>query len=666
MFNQNDDGERDTDQKRRPSRSPLIWIIVAIVILFVWLAPKSLSGGPEKASLREINEHIEKGRVKKILLTDDTITLVLRDGAEAKEVRKTSKISKDPHLKFYTDWANTLAVEGKIDDFDYDSKSKWLETVTYWLAPSIIFFVLIYFLFIRQMRQAGGGGVLSFGKSRAKLTSKEHTHVTFEDVAGIEEAKAECREIIEFLRNPKKFQRLGGRMPRGILLVGAPGTGKTLLAKAIAGEADVPFFSISGSDFVEMFVGVGASRVRDLFQKAKANSPCIIFLDEIDAVGRRRGHGWGGGHDEREQTLNAILVEMDGFDTNEKVVVLAATNRPDVLDLALLRPGRFDRQIMVDLPDVKGREEILEVHARKVNLSPAVDLSLLARGTPLFSGADLEAIINESAILAVLKNKDAIEQDDLEESRDKVRWGRQKTSRVMDEKDKRVIAHHEAGHALVAKLLPEVEPLHRVTIIPRGPALGATMQLPEKDRYIMPRQTILGTIKMLFAGRVSEAMLCDDISSGAQDDIKRATDLINKMVREWGMSDRIGPISFADSEEKLYGGEVVLSKSYSEATSVEIDKEVARIARECYAEAERLLTENREGLRAIAEGLLKYEVLDASDVDEILAGREPSAAAERARRNHTAARTTPSPGKPETEDQKHDLPATGELGHDMA
>ena len=357
---------------------------------------------------------------------------------------------------------------------------------------------------------------------------------------------------------------------------------------------------------------------------------------------------------------------MDGFDTNEKVIVLAATNRPDILDHALLRPGRFDRQIVVELPDVRGREAILKVHARKVNLAPSVDLSLLARGTPLFSGADLEAIINEAAILAVLRNKEHVEQEDLEESRDKVRWGRQKTSRVMDESDKRVIAYHEAGHTMVAKLLPEVEPLHRVTIIPRGPALGATMQLPEKDRYIMPRQTILGTIKMLFAGRVSESMFCDDISSGAQDDIKRATDLINKMVREWGMSERIGPISFADSEEKLYGGEVVLSKSYSEETAVEIDKEISRITRECYAEAERLLGENKDALRAIAEGLLKYESLDASDVDELMAGREPKAAMERARKDRTPAETPETVEKPEPKEEKQDLPATGELGHDMA
>jgi len=654
--------------RRSPGRNPLVWVIVIIlIIVFIQMAPKTLSGGGAKTVEKwEVDEYVYNTPelVKKLETSDDYVTITLGDGAKLKDGHATlkAKISKDPHVKMYEEIAKKNGIR-----YNYDPESKWLATALYWLAPSIIFFILIYFLFIRQMRQAGGGGVLSFGKSRAKLTSKEHTGVTFKDVAGIDEAETECVEIIEFLKSPEKFQRLGGRLPRGVLLVGPPGTGKTLLAKAIAGEADVPFFNISGSDFVEMFVGVGASRVRDLFQKAKTHSPCIIFLDEIDAVGRRRGHGWGGGHDEREQTLNAILVEMDGFDTNAKVIVIAATNRPDVLDRALLRPGRFDRQIMVDLPDVKGREEILKVHARKVSMDPSVDMSVLARGTPLFSGADLEAIINEAAILAVLKNKETVGQEELEESRDKVRWGRQKTSRVMDESDKQVIAFHEAGHALVAKLLPEVEPLHRVTIIPRGPALGATMQLPEKDRYIMPRQNVLGTIKMLFAGRVSESMFCDDISSGAQDDIHRATDLINKMVREWGMSDRIGPISFADSEEKLYGGEVIVSKSYSEATSVEIDEEVARIARECYADAERLLTENRESLNAVALGLLKYEVLDASDVDEILDGREPSAAMERAQR------TTSVPQRPRVAEtqEKHeqaqdDLPNTGELGHDLA
>ena len=645
MFDPTDNnGNNDDRSQPRRSRSPLLWIIVVVlaVLLFIEFGKGGLLGGAKEVKLSDVQAALEANKVQTLIVSEDSITVKLKEGAEVGKTELTAKSSKEM-VTYYRELGQRLSDEKRIASYEYRPPNRWLEMIVPWIVSALLFFGLIYFFFLRPMRQAGGGGVLAFGKSRAKLTPKERTGITFDDVAGIEEAKAECREVIEFLKNPKHFQRLGGRMPRGILLIGTPGTGKTLLAKAIAGEADVPFFSISGSDFVEMFVGVGASRVRDLFQRAKTHSPCIIFLDEIDAVGRRRGHGWGGGHDEREQTLNAILVEMDGFETNTQVVVLAATNRPDVLDPALLRPGRFDRQIMVDLPDVKGREQILRVHARKVKLGPNADLALLARGTPMFSGADLEAIINEAAILAVMKGKEYVEQDDLEESRDKVRWGRQKTSRVMDEGDKRVIAYHEAGHALVAKLLPEVEPLHRVTIIPRGPALGATMQLPERDRYIMPRQNVLGMIKMLYAGRVSEAMFCNDISSGAQDDIHRATDLINKMVREWGMSEAVGPVSFADSEEKLYGGEVIVSKSYSDSTAVAIDREIGRIARECYAEAERLLTEHRDALGRIAEALLKYEVLESSDVDEVIAGREPLAAIERNRRNHVAPPPVPKP-----------------------
>ncbi len=626
------DNNNDRDE-RRPGRGPIVWIVIIIlfVALFAVFGRNAWSGATKEVKLDEIMGDVAAGRVESLVISEETISAKLKPGAELKAAEKTAHVTKEmvPDL---IKQAEKAKAENRIKDYDIKITPRWIAELIPWLIGTALIMAFIWFFLLRPMRQAGGGGVMAFGRSRAKLSDKERTGITFEDVAGIEEAKSECRETIEFLKNPKKFQRLGGRMPRGILLIGPPGTGKTLLAKAIAGEANCPFYSISGSDFVEMFVGVGASRVRDLFQRAKAHSPCIIFLDEIDAVGRRRGHGWGGGHDEREQTLNAILVEMDGFDTSANVVVLAATNRFDVLDPALLRPGRFDRQIVVDLPDVKGREQILRVHARKIKLSPAADLARLARGTPMFSGADLEAIINEAAILAVMKNREYVEQEDLEESRDKVRWGRQKTSRVMDESDKHVIAFHEAGHALIAKLLPEVEPLHRVTIIPRGQALGATMQLPEKDRYIMPRQNVLGMVKMLYAGRVSESMLCADISSGASDDIHRATDLINKMVREWGMSERIGPISFANSEEKLYGGEVIVSKSYSDQTAVEIDQEIARIARECYADAERLLTENKASLTRIAESLLKYEVLDASDVDDILAGREPAAALDRSKR----------------------------------
>ncbi|MBC8107386.1 MAG: ATP-dependent zinc metalloprotease FtsH [Anaerolineae bacterium] len=491
------------------------------------------------------------------------------------------------------------------------------------LIPWLLIFLFIWFFVFRQLRNsAGAGGMLgNFGRSRHKITSKEHTNVTFDDVAGVEEAKEEVMEIVEFLKNPKKFQRLGGRIPRGVLLVGEPGTGKTLLAKAIAGEADVPFFSISGSDFVEMFVGVGASRVRDLFKQAKDNSPCIIFLDEIDAVGRRRGSGFSsGGHDEREQTLNAILVEMDGFDTNDQVIVCAATNRVDVLDPALTRPGRFDRQIYVPLPDVKGRLEILKVHSRKVKLGPNVDLLRLARATPGFSGADLAAIINESALGATLAGKEFIEQDDLEEARDKVRFGRANKSRVMDEKDKVATAYHEAGHAVVQYLLrPDSDPIHKVTIIPRGQALGSTMTLPEKDRYAYSKKWCRAFIKMTFGGRIAEEMFTGDMNSGVMGDIRQATTIARKMIAEWGMNDRLGFVFYGDDENKqmfdMSGG-----REYSEETAKAIDEEVKKLIDGLYDDTRLLLEANRERVEAVAKALLKYETLDNNEIDRIMKG----------------------------------------------
>jgi cell division protease FtsH len=518
------------------------------------------------------------------------------------------------------------------------------------LLPWIILIGLFWFFFIRQMRNPGGpSGVLSFGKSRAKMHIKEHTNVTFEDVAGIEEAKEEVGEIIAFLKNPMRFQRLGGRVPKGVLLVGAPGTGKTLLAKAISGEADVPFFSISGSDFVEMFVGVGASRVRDLFKQARENSPCIIFLDEIDAVGRKRGAGLGGGHDEREQTLNAILVEMDGFDTDEGIIILASTNRPDILDPALLRPGRFDRQVVVDMPDLKGREAILRVHARSVKLAPDVDLSIIARGTPSFSGADLAAVMNEGALRATMKDKEFVELDDLEEARDKVRWGRQKRSRVLELEDRRITAYHEAGHALVAQYEDDAEPLHKVTIIPRGMALGATMQLPERDRYHMQKSRLLAMITVLFGGRVAEEMFCEDITSGAQNDIERATEISRRMVTEWGMSERIGPIHYREGEEHVFlGHDVTKQRYHSEKTAVEIDDEVRRILEECHERARRVLDGHRSEMEALAEALIRYEVLTGDEVDAVLAGDtvESVRKAKKRARDEAAAEN----GEPSTED----------------
>ncbi|MGI9013664.1 MAG: ATP-dependent zinc metalloprotease FtsH [Phycisphaerales bacterium] len=488
-------------------------------------------------------------------------------------------------------------------------------------GPIILIIALIWFFIARSMRSAGSGpgGMLgSFGKSRHRITTKDSVNVTFKDVAGVDEAREEVNEIVEFLRNPKKFQRLGGRIPRGVLLVGPPGCGKTLLAKAIAGEADVPFFSISGSDFVEMFVGVGASRVRDLFKQAKENSPCIIFLDEIDAVGRKRGGGFSsGGHDEREQTLNAILVEMDGFEANDQVIVIAATNRSDVLDPALTRPGRFDRQVMVSLPDMAGRYEILKVHARKVKLGPDVDLERLARGTPMFSGADLAAIINEAAIIATMADKDAVEMDDFEEARDKVRFGRANKSRKIEEQERIATAYHEAGHAVVQALLEFADPLHKVTIIPRGMALGATMSLPEKDRYGYAKRYLLATMRVLCGGRIAEERKTDDVSSGAAMDIKQATVFARHMVLEWGMSQRLGFVNYSgeDSQQMF-----IPERGYSEETASVVDQEIRRLTDEAYVEAGEIIEANWQQVVAIAEGLLRYETLSADDVDRLMKG----------------------------------------------
>jgi len=492
------------------------------------------------------------------------------------------------------------------------------------LLPWLLVIGVFWFLIMRQMRNSGGaGGVLSFGRSRAQMISKEKSNVTFDDVAGVEEAKDDVREIIEFLKNPARFSRLGGRIPRGMLLVGPPGTGKTLLAKAIAGEANVPFYSISGSDFVEMFVGVGASRVRDLFRQARENSPCLIFLDEIDAVGRKRGSGLGGGHDEREQTLNAILVEMDGFETDEGIILVAATNRPDVLDPALLRPGRFDRQIQVTLPDVKGREAILAVHTQKVKMAGGVDLTRVARATPGFSGAELAAMVNEAALIATLRNADFVEFSDFEEARDKVRWGRQKKSRVMEEKDRLVTAYHEAGHALVAHFQEEMEPLHKVTIVPRGMSLGATMVLPERDRYNQTRREILSYIAFAYGGRVAEELFCDDISTGAYDDIKRATEMARQFVCQWGMSEGIGPISYAETSDAVFlGNDLMRSKDHSESMSLEIDREIKRVLLECHETAKQSLVEHRELLESLAQALLKYETLTGAEITALVAGED--------------------------------------------
>jgi cell division protease FtsH len=487
--------------------------------------------------------------------------------------------------------------------------------------PVVLLLGLLYFLFTRQMK-AAGHGALSFGKSRAKMMARDKNKVTFKDVAGIEEAKEEVQEIIDFLKDPKRFQKLGGHIPKGVLLMGPPGTGKTLLAKAIAGEADVPFFSISGSDFVEMFVGVGASRVRDMFEQGKRNAPCIIFIDEIDAVGRSRFTGIGGGHDEREQTLNALLVEMDGFDTQEGVIIIAATNRPDVLDPALQRPGRFDRQIVIDLPTLDGRVEILKIHARSIKLSADVDLRRLARGTPGFSGADLANLINEAALLAARNNQEGVRQPDLEEARDKVRWGRERRSRVLDEKEKKITAYHETGHALIGLMVEEAEPLHKITIIPRGTAyLGATMQLPEKDRYMEGRDKLLGMLTTLMGGRVAEEIVFGDITSGASSDLKQATRLARLMVCDWGMSPELGPQTFGNHEELMFlGREVSRSQDFSDDTARRIDSEVSRLLREAHQRAKDLLVKHRDNLDLVAKTLIERETLDGRDVDELVKG----------------------------------------------
>ena len=510
---------------------------------------------------------------------------------------------------------NVLASSPKIK---ISSPNVILMNVVWGLLPFVILAVLFWFFFIRQIKMAGKGA-LSFGKSKAKVLAKDRNKTTFKDVAGVEEAMEEVSELVEFLKDPKKFQRLGGRIPKGVLMIGPPGTGKTLLAKAIAGEADAAFFSISGSDFVEMFVGVGASRVRDMFEQARKSTPCLIFIDEIDAVGRSRGHGLGGGNDEREQTLNALLVEMDGFDTQEGIIIIAATNRPDVLDPALLRPGRFDRQVTVNLPDVRGREAILKVHAKNVKLSGNVDLSVIARGTPGYSGAELANLLNEAALLAARIGKKAVEMAQLEEARDKVRWGRERRSLAMTNEDKRYTAWHEAGHALINVLLEHTHPLHKVTIIPRGQSLGSTMYLPKEDLLNRRRKEMLDIICVTMAGRIAEEIVSNDISSGAAGDIQQATNMARAMVCSWGMSDKLGMVQYGnDSEYVFLGRDMTRSKDYSEQTAQEIDAEVKRIIDENFQRAKDIILSHRDKLELIANALLEYETLEGSQVEDIV------------------------------------------------
>ncbi len=549
---------------------------------------------------------LERGDITKVTMRANHISAILKDGTRIKT-----------YAVEYPDLVKTLR-QKKVDiEAKPPDQSPWYMTFLVTWGPFILFLGLWFFL-MRQM-QVGGNKALSFGKSRARMLNEERKKVTFSDVAGVDEAKEEVLEIIDFLKDPRKFQKLGGRIPKGVLIIGPPGTGKTLLAKAIAGEASVPFFSISGSDFVEMFVGVGASRVRDLFEQGKKHAPCIIFIDEIDAVGRLRGAGLGGGHDEREQTLNQLLVEMDGFDTAEGVILIAATNRPDVLDPALLRPGRFDRQVVVHRPDVRGRTEILKVHTKKVPVATDVELQKIARGTPGFSGADLENLVNEAALWAARHNKTEVEVVDFEMAKDKVLMGAERKSMVLTEEEKRVTAYHEAGHALVAKLLPGTDPVHKVTIIPRGRALGVTMQLPTDDRHNYSKDFLYNSLAILMGGRVAEELVIHDITTGAGNDFERATELARKMVCEWGMSEKLGPLTVGRKDEEIFlGRDFATQRVFSEQVAHEIDQEVRRLVTENYDRTKRLLTEHMATLKRLAEALLEREVLDGPQIDEII------------------------------------------------
>ncbi len=597
-------------------KMPFRWLLMVLVFLSLMMMFE-LYQGRDEITNDEFDRYIAEGKIESVEIAERQITGKFNTaGVQSRPPKapKTFSVGYQPEmLPDITAKLQAAGVKWAV------TKPQILMPILSWILPIVLMIAFFYFLFIRNVRDGPGGMLMSFGKSKHRVHGKEQIKVTFDDVAGIDEAKEEVAEIIEFLRHPKKFQKIGGRIPRGILLVGPPGCGKTLLAKAIAGQASVPFFSISGSDFVEMFVGVGASRVRDLFGTAKENSPCIIFLDEIDAIGKKRGPGFvSGGHDEREQTLNAILVEMDGFDTNDQVIVMAATNRGDILDKALTRPGRFDRQVYIPLPDVKGRTEILKIHARKVKMGPDIDLERVARGTPMFTGADLEAIINEAAIAATMNNKDFVEMEDLEEARDKVRWGRKKRSRAVDQADKKITAYHEAGHTLVQSMLKDADPLHKVSIIPRGPYGGATFSLPEKDRTHYTKKYCIAQLQVCFGGRVAEELFCDDISSGAQSDIQTATAMAREMVQTWGMSPELGPIDYSTQIQDYYFG--MLGQEHSQKTSEIIDAEVKKLIDQAYKASREIIEKNQGKLQAVAEALLKYETLDAAEVKTILEG----------------------------------------------
>ena len=600
------------------TKNILVFIVIIVVLLSVVQGLSGVSGGQPQA--RDYSEFLEEVR-------SGEVTLVEFEGQRV-------RFGQREPLPYYTispetDNSPLIGMLEKNGVRFSASEPKQQSLIGQLLISSfpILLLIGVWIYFMRQMQGGGGGrGAMSFGKSKARLLGEDQVGVTFADVAGVDEAKAEVAEIVEFLKDPSKFQRLGGKIPKGVLMVGPPGTGKTLLAKAIAGEAKVPFFTISGSDFVEMFVGVGASRVRDMFDQAKKQAPCIIFIDELDAVGRHRGAGLGGGHDEREQTLNQMLVEMDGFEGSEGIIVIAATNRPDVLDPALLRPGRFDRQVVVPLPDVRGRELILKVHMRKVPLDDDVNPSVIARGTPGFSGADLANLVNEAALFAARANKRVVSMEEFEKAKDKIMMGAERRSMVMSEKEKLNTAYHEAGHAIVGYLVPEHDPVYKVTIIPRGRALGVTMYLPEEDRYSISRQGIESQIASLFGGRIAEEMIngADGVTTGASNDIERATELARNMVTKWGLSDRLGPLTYSEDDGEVFlGRSVTQHKQVSDDTAHAIDEEVRRIIDTNYARAEKLLEENIEQLHTMAKALIKYETIDEKQIKDIMAGREP-------------------------------------------
>ncbi|MCK6428045.1 MAG: ATP-dependent zinc metalloprotease FtsH [Burkholderiaceae bacterium] len=611
-----------------------IWMVIALVLFTVF---KQFEGrqrpGETYLPYSEFLAEVRAGRIKQVSIQESGVTPeVIALTQDDRRIRTVATVL-DRGLM-----GDLISAGVKVDVKPREEQSLLTSIFVSWFPMLLLIGVWIFFM--RQMQGGGRGGAFSFGKSRARMLDESNNNVTFADVAGCDEAKEEVQELVDFLRDPSKFQKLGGRIPRGVLMVGSPGTGKTLLAKAIAGEAKVPFFSISGSDFVEMFVGVGAARVRDMFENAKKHAPCIIFIDEIDAVGRQRGAGLGGGNDEREQTLNQLLVEMDGFETGMGVIVIAATNRPDVLDPALLRPGRFDRQVVVPLPDIRGREQILNVHMRKVPIGADVKADILARGTPGFSGADLANLVNEAALFAARRNARVVEMQDFEKAKDKIMMGAERKSMVMSEEERRNTAYHESGHAVVAKLLPKTDPVHKVTIIPRGRALGVTMQLPEQDRYAYDREYLLNRIAVLFGGRIAEEVFMNQMTTGASNDFERATQMARDMVTRFGMSDVLGPMVYAENEGEVFLGRSITKTTHvSEETMRKVDAEIRRIIDQQYALARKLIEENRDKVEAMAKALLELETIDAEQIDDIMAGKPP-------RPPKSAGSTPPAGGKP--------------------